>query len=122
MNMREFKFLKGYTEELSIIEIDWDMINRLNQITTIPVWTGTTYTPTWVVNPGLIQYTQPSYQGTYTIPHHPYHNTGTLPGFSLTTSNPNGVTYTTTGTSSALTNNACTLTTYNSAFYNSSSK
>ena len=121
MNMREFKFLKGYTEELSIIEIDWDMINRLNQITTIPVWTGTTYTPTWVVNPGLIQYTQPAYQGTYTIPHHPYGNTGTLPGYTLTTSNPSGITYTT-GTATTSTNNAFTLTTCNTAFYNSSSK
>jgi hypothetical protein len=87
------------------LDIDWDAINRLNNINTIltPNWGGITYTPTWVVNPGLIQYTPPNYTitttpgtGTFTIPYNGTINTAT--GYSLTTSNPNGTTYTTTGT------------------------
>ena len=77
-------------------------------MTTLPTWTGTTYTPTWIVNPGLIQYTPPNYTitttpgtGTFTIPYSGTINTAT--GFSLTTPNTNGTTYTTTGTIGTLT-------------------
>ncbi len=108
--MKRFVFFHGYQEEHPLLDIDWDAINRLNNLNTIftPTWTGTTYTPTWVVNPGLIQYTPPNYTitttpsyGTFTIPYSGTINTAT--GFSLTTSNPNGTTYTTTGTIGTLT-------------------
>jgi hypothetical protein len=66
--MKRFVFFHGYQEEHPLLDIDWDAINRLNNLNTIitpftqiPTWTGTTYTPTWIVNPGLIQYTPPNY-------------------------------------------------------------
>jgi hypothetical protein len=110
--MKRFVFFHGYQEEHPLLDIDWDAINRLNNLNTIitPTWTGTTYTPTWVVNPGLITYT-PGYHGTtitttpnygtYTIPYTGTINTAT--GFSLTTSNTNGTTYTTGGMGGTLT-------------------
>ena len=116
--MREFKFFVGYVDS-PFMEIDWDLINRLNNITTVD-WNQPfhTYNPTWVVNPGLIQYTPPNYTitttpsyGTSTIPYNGTVNTAT--GFNLTTSNPNGTTYTTTGTIGTLTTGT--------AFYSSSS-
>lgn len=103
--MKRFVFFHGYQEEHPLLDIDWDVINRLNNINTIltPNWGGINYTPTWVVNPGLIQYTPPNYTitttpgtGTYTIPYTGTINTAT--GYSLTTSNTNGTSYTTTGT------------------------
>ena len=113
--MKRFVFFHGYQEEHPLLDIDWDAINRLNNLNTIinpityiPTWTGTTYTPTWVVNPGLITYTPPNYTitttpgtGTYTIPYTGTINTAT--GFSLTTSNTNGTTYTTGGMGGTLT-------------------
>lgn len=119
--MRDFKFFKGYTDKTITEQLEellqeypvttpgitWD------GITTIPNWTVTTYNPTWVVNPGLIQYTPPSYNitttpgtGTYTIPLSGTINTAT--GFSLTTSNPNGTTYTTANIGGTLTTSANT--------------
>jgi hypothetical protein len=119
--MRDFKFFRGYTDKtiteqleellqeypVTMPGITWD------GITTIPNWTGTTYNPTWVVNPGLIQYTPPNYTiystpgtGTYTIPLSGTINTAT--GFSLTTSNPNGTTYTTANVGGTLTTSANT--------------
>ena len=109
--MKKFLFFRGYVET-NLLDIDWEEINRRMNThiipTTYPTWTGTTYTPTWIVNPGLIQYTPPNYTitttpgtGTYTIPYNGTINTAT--GFSLTTSNPNGTTYTTTGTLNTLT-------------------
>ena len=107
--MREFKFFRGYVDGLSI-EIDWEQINRINDLTQLPTWApGTTYQPTWVTNPGYIvpqpyTITTTPGSGTITIP---YYGTGTsTTGFSLTTSNTNGVTtiggiggaFTTTGT------------------------
>ena len=103
--MKRFVFFHGYQEEHPLLDIDWDAINRLNNINTIltPNWGGITYTPTWVLNPGLIQYTPPHYTitttpgtGTFTIPYNGTINTAT--GYSLTTSNTNGTSYTTTGT------------------------
>ena len=108
--MKRFVFFHGYQEEHPLLDIDWDAINRLNNINTIltPNWGGITYTPTWVVNPGLIQYTPPNYTitttpsyGTFTIPYNGTINTAT--GFSLTTSNTNGPTYTTGGMGGTLT-------------------
>jgi hypothetical protein len=103
--MKTFLFFRGFVES-PLLEIDWDTINRLNTNIipiTYPTWTGTTYTPTWVVNPGLITYTPPNYTitttpntGTITIPYAGTINTAT--GYNLTTSNSNGTTYTTTGT------------------------
>ena len=109
--MKTFLFFRGYVES-SLLDIDWEEINRRMNTNIIPItyptWTGTTYTPTWVVNPGLIQYTPPNYTitttpsyGTFTIPYNGTINTAT--GFSLTTSNTNGTTYTTTGTIGTLT-------------------
>jgi hypothetical protein len=109
--MKTFLFFRGYVET-SLLDIDWEEINRRMNTNIIPItyptWTGTTYTPTWIVNPGLIQYTPPNYTitttsgtGTYTIPYNGTINTAT--GYSLTTSNSNGTTYTTTGTLNTLT-------------------
>jgi len=108
--MRRYVFFHGYQEEHPLLDIDWDAINRLNNINTIltPNWGGVNYTPTWVVNPGLINYTPPNYTitttpgtGTFTIPYNGTINTAI--GFSLTTSNPNGTTYTTGGMGGTLT-------------------
>jgi hypothetical protein len=113
--MRRFVFFHGYQEEHPLLDIDWDAINRLNNLNTIitPSWEGINYHPTWVVNPGYITYTQPNYlitttpgTGTYTIPYNGTINTAT--GYSLTTSNTNGTTYTTTGTLNTLTTGTAT--------------
>ena len=103
--MKRFVFFHGYQELHPLLDIDWDAINRLNNLNTIitPNWNGITYTPTWVVNPGLITYTPGYYgtitttpeTGTYTIPYTGTINTAT--GYSLTTSNTNGTTTYTTG-------------------------
>jgi len=122
--MKRFVFFHGYQELHPLLDIDWDAINRLNNLNTIitpftqiPTWTGTTYTPTWVVNPGYITHTQPNYTIT-TTPN--YYGTGyiTIPcngtthftttGFNLTTSNPNGITYTTGGIGGTLTTSTAT--------------
>ena len=103
--VREFKFFRGYVDDLSI-NINWDEINRINDINRLPIWTGTHHTPTWIVNPGYITIqpytitTTPGSSGTITIP---YMNGTTTTGFSLTTSNPNGITYTTGGMGGTLT-------------------
>lgn len=117
--MRRFVFFHGYQELHPLLDIDWDAINRLNNLETIirpftqvPTWTGTTYTPTWIVNPGLIQYT-PNYTitntpgtGYVTLPYNGTINTAT--GFSLTSSNSNGITYTTGGIGGTLTTGTAT--------------
>lgn len=118
--MKRFVFFHGYQEEHPLLDIDWDAINRLNlnRILT-PTWTGTTYTPTWVVNPGLITYTPgyhgtttttPNYYGTgyITIPCNGITTFGTSTGYSLTTSNTNGTTYTTGGMGGTLTTGTAT--------------
>jgi hypothetical protein len=118
--MKRFVFFHGYQEEHTLLDIDWDAINRLNNINTIitPNWGGVNYTPTWVVNPGLINYT-PGYHGTITTtPNYygtgyitiPYNGTiNTTTGFSLTTSNTNGTTtYTTGGMGGTLTTGTAT--------------
>lgn len=118
--VREFKFFRGYKEKT--ITEQYEELIRQYPITTplhIPNWGGTTTnTPTWLVNPGLIQYTPsthtiPNYNitttpgtGTYTIPYNGTINTAT--GLSLTTSNPNGITYTTGGFGGTLTTNTAT--------------
>jgi len=114
--MKRFVFFHGYQEEHPLLDIDWDTINRLNTNIipiTYPTWPGITYTPTWVVNPGLITYTPPNYTitttpgtGTYTIPYYGTINTAT--GYSLTTSNTNGTTYTTAGIGRTLTTGTAT--------------
>ena len=113
--MKRFVFFHGYKEKTITEQLEEIVRQYPTTITewgnipiTIPTYTpnwngGTTHTPTWVVNPGLIQYTPPNYTitttpgtGTYTIPYSGTINTAT--GFSLTTSNTNGTSYTTTGT------------------------
>lgn len=116
--MKTFLFFRGYVES-SLLDIDWEEINRrmntnIIPITTYPTWTGTTYTPTWIVNPGYITHTPGYYgtitttpgTGTFTIPYNGTINTAT--GYSLTTSNTNGTTYTTTGTLNTLTTGTAT--------------
>ena len=121
--MRTFLFFHGYKEKT--ITEQWEEIVRQYPTTitewgnipvTIPTytpnWNGTTHTPSWVVNPGLITYT-PGYHGTITTtPNYfgtgyitiPYNGTvNTATGFSLTTSNTNGTTYTTGGMGGTLT-------------------
>lgn len=115
--MKEFKLLRGYhkptlTERFEELLENYQPINlpTLPIMPTIqPIWTGTDYRPTWVVNPGLIQYTPATHTiltttpgtGTYTIPYSGTINTAS--SISLTTSNPNGTTYTTGGFGGALT-------------------
>jgi len=114
--MKTFLFFRGYVES-SLLDIDWEEINRRMNMNIIPItyptWPGTTYTPTWVVNPRLITYTLPNYTitttpgtGTFTIPSYGTINTAT--GFSLTTSNTNGTTYTTGGMGGTLTTGTAT--------------
>jgi hypothetical protein len=114
--MKTFLFFRGFVES-RLLDIDWEEINRRMNTNIIPItyptWTGTTYTPTWVVNPGYITYIQPNYtitttpgMGTYMIPYNGTINTAT--GYSLTTSNSNGTTYTTTGTLNTLTTGTAT--------------
>ena len=120
--MKEFKFFRGYKEK-TLIE-QWEDIVR-----DYPQTTGTATiitNPTWVVNPGLIQYAPPTHTitytpgyygtitttpgtGTYTIPYSGTINTAT--GFSLTTSNTNGTTYTTANFGGTLTTNTAFLNT-----------
>lgn len=98
--MKRFVFFHGYQELHPLSDwIDWDAINRLNNLNTIitPNWESINYTIT----------TTPSY-GTFTIPYNGTVNTAT--GFSLTTSNPNGTTYTTGGFGGALTTNTAIFT------------
>ena len=111
--MREFKLLRGYQEINPLTNIDWGTINRINNLNTIitpytPHWNGINYTPTWVTNPGYIipqPYTITTIPGTgtFTIPCNGTITTGTSTGLSLTTSNPNGITYTTGGFGGTLT-------------------
>ena len=111
--MREFKLLRGYQEINPLTNIDWDTINRINDLNTIvtpytPHWNGINYTPSWVINGGYIIpqlytiTTTPGY-GTFTIPSYGTITTGTATTSTLTTSNPNGITYTTGGFGGTLT-------------------
>jgi hypothetical protein len=131
--MKTFLFFRGFVES-RLLDIDWEEINRINNLNTIitpswnPSWQGFNYQPTWVVNPGLITYT-PGYHGTITTtPNYygtgyitiPYNGTiNTATGYSLTTSNPNGITYTTTGTGGTLTTGTAT---FNSGTFTSNFK
>jgi hypothetical protein len=128
--MKEFRFFRGFdkptlTEEFERLLRQYPPITNVPTITwpgtvNTPMWPRTTNDPIWQVNPGLIQYTPPNYTiyntpgtGTYTIPYNGTVNTAT--GFSLTTSNTNGITYTTAGMGGTLTTSANT-------FYNQTIK
>jgi len=115
--MREFKFFRGYVDDTSI-EIDWNNINRINDINRLTVTPGygTITIPNYYPNHFIGDYpltgtgtitTTPNYLGNgyLTIP---CISSGTSTGFSLTTSNPNGITYTTTGMGRAFTTNTAT--------------
>ena len=125
--MNKFKFFRGY--DTPTLTQQWEeLIHQFPSLTTYPTWTGTTYTPTWVVNPGLIQYTPPNYTitttpnyygtGYITIPYNGFTNF-TSTGTSLTTSNTNGTSYTTTGTGGMLTTGTAT---FNSGGFTSNFK
>jgi hypothetical protein len=113
--MREFKFFRGYIDNLPI-EIDWTNINRINDINRLTVTPGygTITIPNYYPNRFIGDYpltgtitTTPNYLGNdyLTIP---CISSGTSTGFSLITSNPNGITYTTTGMGGTLTTNTAT--------------
>jgi hypothetical protein len=111
--MREFKFFRGYVDNQSI-GINWDEINRINEINRLP---------TWVTNPGYIvpqpyTITTTPGTGTYTIPFSGAIS-GLSTGFSLTTSNPNGTTYTTANFGGSFTTTGTIST---NTFYNSNIK
>jgi hypothetical protein len=122
--MKEFKFFRGFdkptlTEEFERLLRDYQPVTlpTINPILTLdnPNWGRiATTNPIWQVNPGLIQYQQPNYTiyntpgtGTYTIPYNGTTNF-TATGTSLTTSNPNGITYTTGGFGGTLTTGTAT--------------
>ena len=112
--VREFKFFRGYVDDLSI-NINWDNINRINDINRLTVTPGYgTITipnyPNYFIGdyPLTGTITTTPYIGTYTIPYNGTINAAT--GFSLTTSNPNGTTYTTGGFGGTLTTNTATFT------------
>jgi hypothetical protein len=114
--MKRFVFFHGYQEQHPLLDIDWDAINRLNNLNRIitpltPSWQGINYQPSWATNPGYIipqpyTITTTPGTGTFTIPSYGTINTAT--GFSLTTSNTNGTTYTTGGMGGTLTTGTAT--------------
>ena len=113
--MREFKFFRGYVDDTSI-EIDWNNINRINDINRLTVTPGygTITIPNYYPNHFIGDYpltgtiaTTPNYLGTGNVTI-PCISSGISTGFSLTTSNPNGITYTTTGMGGAFTTNTAT--------------
>ena len=115
--VREFKFFRGYVDKT--LTEQWEDIFREYPITTpgtgIINWGTTTTNPAWIVNPNPIHlYTPPNYTitttpsyGTFTIPYSGQ-LIGTSTGFSLTTSNTNGTTYTTGGFGGTLTTGTST--------------
>jgi hypothetical protein len=116
--MREFKFFRGY--EINPFVVEWEQMN--NHLIQPLAWTGTTYQPTWITNPGYIvpqpyTITTTPGTGTYTIP---FSGTGTsTTGFSLTTSNTNGTVTTIGGIGGAFTTTGTIST---NTFYNSNIK
>ena len=102
--VREFKFFKGYVDDISI-EIDWNNINRINDINRL------------TVTPGYGTITIPNYYPNHFIGDYPL--TGTSTGLSLITSNSNGFTSTTTGMVGAFTTTGTIST---NTFYNSNIK
>ena len=114
--IREFKFFRGY--ELNPFDVVWNNINRINDINRLTVTPGygTITIPNYYPNRFIGDYpltgtgtitTTPNYLGNdyLTIP---CISSGTSTGFSLITSNPNGITYTTTGMGGTLTTNTAT--------------
>ena len=109
--VREFKFFRGYVDKT--ITEQWEELLReypATPSTGIINWGGTTTnTPTWIVNPDW--YSQQPYtlsttpgSGTITLPY----MYGTTTTSTLTTSNPNGITYTTGGFGGTLTTGTAT--------------
>jgi hypothetical protein len=115
--VREFKFFRGYVDKT--ITEQWGELLREYPATPgtgIINWGGTTTnTPTWIVNPDWYSQqpytitTTPGNYGTITIPNN-YNGftTGTATTSTLTTSNPNGITYTTGGFGGTLTTGTAT--------------
>ena len=112
--IREFKFFRGY--ELNPFDVVWDNINRINDINRLTVTPGygTITIPNYYPNHFIGDYpltgtgtitTTPNYLGTgyVTIPRISSGTATTTTGFSLTTSNTNGTTYTTGGMGGTLT-------------------
>ena len=101
--IREFKFFRGYSDD-QLIQTTYYPATFYPQW--VPGYGGTTITPDLYVPPNYTITTTPSY-GTITIPYNGQ-LTGTSTGFSLTTSNPNGITDTTAGFGGTLTTNTAT--------------
>ncbi len=114
--MKQFKFFRGYYTPT--LTQQWEeLIQQFPSTITYPTFTGTTYNPTWVVNPNYIQYTPPTHTMITTTPNYgtgyitiPYNGPTnfTATGTSLTTSNPDGITYTTGGIGGTLTTGTAT--------------
>ena len=107
--VREFKFFRGYVDK-TITEQYEDILRGYPATigTGIGNW-GTTTNPTWIVNPDW--YVQQPHtitttpgSGTITLPY----MYGTTTTSTLTTSNPNGITYTTGGFGGTLTTGTAT--------------
>ena len=97
--VREFKFFRGYVDDLSI-NINWTPGYGTITIPNYPNYFIGDYPLTGTI-------TTTPYIGTYTI----YNGTiNAATGFSLTTSNPNGITYTTSGMGGTLTTGTATYT------------
>ena len=130
--LRNFKFFRGYIDNLPI-EIDWDNINRINDINRLTVTPGygTITIPNYYPNHFIGDYpltgtgtitTTPNYLGAgyVTIPCISSGTATTTTGFSLTTSNTNGTTiYTTAGFGGTFTTTGTIST---NTFYNSNNK
>jgi hypothetical protein len=119
--VREFKFFRGYVDKT--ITEQWEDIVRYYPSTPgtgtgIINWGETTTNPTWIVNPNPMHLytpqpytitTTPGNYGTITIPNNYNGFTmGTATTSTLTTSNPNGITYTTGGFGGTLTTGTAT--------------
>jgi hypothetical protein len=113
--VREFKFFRGYVDKT--LTEQWVDIFSQGYPIIMPGtgnW-GTINTPTWIVNPDwynqqpYILSTTPGNSGTITF-HNNYHGftSGTATTSTLTTSNPNGITYTTGGFGGTLTTGTAT--------------
>lgn len=111
--MKRFVFFHGYKEKTlteQLAEIINEYPTTITEWGNIPVtiptympnWSGLTYTPYYntITNPNYTITTTPG-TGMFIIPNNGTINTAT--GFSLTTSNTNGTTYTTGGMGGTLT-------------------
>ena len=101
--IREFKFFRGYSDDQLIQTTYYPAYAQW-----VPGYGHTTITPDLYVPPNYTITTTPSY-GTFTIPYSGQ-LIGTTTMNTLTTSNPDGITYTTGGFGGTLTTGTATYT------------